>query len=148
MTGFIPIRPAEDAKITPENKCGFCRSKTCCSYFTQHIDTPRSMEDFDLMLWQISHHSVQIFKDADGWFLLVNQPCRHLQPDGRCGIYEQRPQVCREYTNEDCEFDGPSGPEDFELFFPDYESLLAYCRRRFRGWERRFDKKKAAGGRG
>jgi Fe-S-cluster containining protein len=79
-----------------------------------------------------------MYKDEDGWFLLINNSCRHLQPGGRCGIYETRPQVCREHSNDGCEFEGPSGEEDFELFFRDYEALLAHCRKKFKSWDRRF----------
>ncbi len=136
MTIAIPIAFTREVKITPENKCTFCRGATCCTYLTQPIDTPRSMADFDLLLWQISHHHTQMYKDSDGWSLLVNNPCRHLQPGGRCGIYETRPQICREHSNDDCEFEGPLGEEDFELFFPSYESLLDYCRDRFKNWDR------------
>ncbi len=96
------------------------------------------MEDFDQLLWQISHHNTQVYKDEDGWFLLVNNRCMHLQTDGRCGIYERRPQVCREHSNDDCEFDGPAGADDFELFFPTYASLLGYCRKRFKHWDRNY----------
>ena len=134
MTTAIPIRLEGEVKLTPENKCSFCKGSTCCTYLTQSIDTPRSMADFDLLLWQISHFNTQVYKDEDGWFLLVNNRCTHLQPDGRCGIYATRPRICREHSNDGCEFEGPSGAEDFELFFPDYESLLAYCRKRFSGW--------------
>lgn len=145
MTTIIPIAQTGEVKLTPDNKCGFCRGSTCCTYFTQRIDAPRSMEDFDILLWQISHRDTQAYKDEDGWFLLVNTACRHLQPGGRCGIYENRPQICREHSNEDCEFDGPCGAEDFELFFPDYDALLAYCRERFKNWDRRFRGAKPAG---
>jgi len=138
MDGSIPIRPADPVSITAENKCSFCRGSTCCTYLTQQIDTPRSIEDFDLLLWQISHLNTQVYKDDDGWFLLVNNRCRHLADGGRCLIYENRPQVCRDHSNDDCEFEGPCGQDDFEEFFPDYESLLAYCRKRFRNWDRRF----------
>jgi hypothetical protein len=62
----------------------------------------------------------------------------HLQADGRCGIYATRPRVCREHSNEDCEFEGAAGAEDFDLFFPDYQALLDYCRRRFKSWDQRF----------
>jgi hypothetical protein len=138
MNRVFPIVPVAGQKITPQNKCSFCKGRTCCIYFTQQIDAPRSIEDFDLLLWQLSHRDTQLYKDEDGWFLLVNNPCRHLQPNGDCGIYDQRPQVCRDHDNDDCEFDGPCGHDDFEVFFPDYESLLAYCRKRFKNWERRF----------
>ncbi|HEY5683647.1 MAG TPA: YkgJ family cysteine cluster protein [Sulfuricaulis sp.] len=138
MNTAIPIAFTGENKITPENKCSFCRGATCCTYLTQRIDTPRSIEDFDVLLWQISHRNTQAYKDSDGWCLLVNNPCRHLLPGGNCGIYETRPQICREHSNDGCEFEGPSGHEDFELFFPDDEALLAYCRTRFKNWDKRF----------
>lgn len=137
MTSVIPIHLDGKVKITPENKCSFCKGSTCCTYFTHHIDAPRSMEDFDLLLWQISHANTQIYKDEDGWFLLMNSTCLHLQPGGLCGIYENRPQICREHSNDGCEFEGPCGEEDFELFFSGYDALLAYCRKRFKNWDRR-----------
>ncbi len=102
------------------------------------------MEDFDTLLWQVSHQNTQVYKDTDGWFLLINNRCDHLLPDGRCNIYETRPQVCRDHTNDDCEFDGPAGEDDFELLFTDYHSLLAYCKKRFKNWDKRFQK--ASGG--
>ncbi|RMG54863.1 MAG: YkgJ family cysteine cluster protein [Gammaproteobacteria bacterium] len=121
-------------KITPENKCSFCKESKCCTYVTQQIDTPRSKDDFQTLLWQVSHEGVSAYKDEDGWFLLFDSRCSHLQPDGRCGIYEQRPWVCREHDNDYCEYDAPA-EEGFDLYFPDYDSLLAYCRKRFKRWE-------------
>ncbi|MFA5529483.1 MAG: YkgJ family cysteine cluster protein [Thiohalomonadaceae bacterium] len=123
-------------RITPENKCGFCKGSKCCTYVTQHLPTPRSMDDFDLLLWQIAHRGVSLYKDSDGWFLLFEAPCTHLKANGACGIYENRPQICRDHSNDYCEFDAPA-EESFDLFFPDYEALLAYCRKRFKGWDRR-----------
>ena len=121
-------------KITPENKCSFCHESKCCTYVTQQIDTPRSKDDFQTLLWQVSHEGVSAYKDEDGWFLLFDSRCSHLQPDGRCGIYDQRPWVCREHDNDYCEYDAPA-EEGFELHFPDYDSLLAYCRKRFKRWD-------------
>jgi hypothetical protein len=142
MTTLVPLHPAAKIRITSGNKCGLCTRSHCCTYLTQQIDTPRSMEEFDVLLWQLAHRDVQAYKDEEGWFLLVNNPCLHLRPDGRCGIYETRPKVCREHSNEDCEFDGLAGADDFELFFPDYASLDAWCRRKFKHWDRRFAGKK------
>lgn len=126
-------------EITPENKCDFCTGSLCCNYTTQEIDTPRSMEDFDHLLWHTAHQNVQIYKDEGDWYILVNNKCNFLQPDGRCGIYETRPIVCREHSNEYCEFDAPA-EEGFDLFFDGYDSLLAYCRKRFKNWDKRFEK--------
>jgi hypothetical protein len=98
------------------------------------------MEDFDLLLWQVSHRETQVYVDEDGWFLLVNNRCMHLQDGGRCGIYDNRPQVCREHDNDDCEFEGPCTADDFVMFFPTYDSLLTHCRQRFKNWDKRFIK--------
>ncbi len=85
------------------------------------------------MLWQISHANVNIYKDEDGWYLLINSPCTHLGEDGRCGIYAHRPAVCREYENDYCEYDAPA-EEGFDLFFKNYAALLSYCKKRFKRW--------------
>jgi uncharacterized protein len=127
-------------KISAEEKCSLCHNAKCCTYFTQQIDTPRKMGEFDVLLWQLAHRDVQAYKDEDGWFLLVNNPCTHLLEDGRCGIYETRPQICRDHTNDYCEYDGPA-EEGFDLFFADYDSLLTYCKKRFKKWDKRFKKK-------
>lgn len=129
MVAGIPVK----VEITSENKCGFCTGSICCTYITQKIPGPRSRHDFDELLWQLSHENVQAYKNEDGWFLLVNNRCRHLQTDGRCGIYATRPQVCRDHTNDHCEFDAPA-EDGFELFFDGYESLLKYCKKRFKSW--------------
>jgi len=120
--------------ITPENKCGFCTNSKCCTYITAEIDTPRAMEDFDHLLWQLSHRDVQLFKDEGGWYLLINNTCNHLLGDGRCAIYDDRPRICREYSNDFCEFDEDS-EKNFELFFDGYDALHRYVRRRFRTWD-------------
>lgn len=131
MMKNIPI----DIQITPENKCGFCTNSKCCTYITEELVTPRSMHDFDHMLWQLSHENIQAYKDEDGWYLLINNTCTHLLKDGRCGIYEDRPLICREYTNDYCEFDEDSS-DGFELFFDGYDSLHEYVCRRFKGWKK------------
>jgi hypothetical protein len=129
MTTKIPVK----VEMTPETKCSFCTNSKCCTYTTEQLSTPRSKHDFDHILWQISHRDIQVYKDEDGWFLLINNICTHLLPGGGCGIYDTRPQVCREYSNDYCEFDEPA-EKHFELFFPDYASLLKYCKKRYKSW--------------
>ena len=132
---------SKSIKISPETKCSFCYNSKCCTYVTQQIDTPRTKGEFDFLLWQLSHQNVQAYKDEDGWFLMFNTPCQHLQPDGGCGIYATRPQICRDYDNDYCEYDEPA-EKNFEIFFDSYETLLTYCRKRFKKWDKRFEKKK------
>lgn len=125
---------------SPETKCSLCHGSKCCTYITQQINTPTSMSDFDTLLWQLAHHDVQAYKDEDGWFLLVNTRCRHLVDGAGCGIYDTRPQICRDHSNDYCEYDSPA-EEGFELFFDGYDTLLQYCRKRYKSWDKRFRKK-------
>lgn len=129
--GDIPIHVRQT--ITPESKCGYCSNSICCSYITQKIPSPRSKHDFDHLLWQLSHRGVHLYQDQAGWHLLIDSPCAHLQPDGGCGIYDKRPFICREHSNDYCEFDAPAEP-GFTFYFHGYDDLLKYCRRRFPRW--------------
>ena len=136
---FPPIVVEVDQTgLTPETKCDACPTSICCHYITQEIETPKSRYDFDFLLWQISHKGVQVYKDEGSWYLLFETTCRHLQKDGRCGIYEKRPQVCRDHSNDWCEMDEPLSVH-WEQYFPDYESLDAYCRKRFKTWDKRHE---------
>lgn len=121
--------------ITPENKCSFCTGSLCCTYITQHIETPRAKIDFEHLLWQISHDHVRVYKDEDGWTLLFESKCLHLQLNGDCGIYENRPTICRDHSNDYCEFDAPS-EDGFDLYFHDYAALREYCIKRFKSWDK------------
>jgi len=127
---------AKSIPVANDSPCSRCTGSWCCTYFTQQIDTPRSREDFDILLWQVSHKNTEIYKDEDGWFLLITMACEHLQADGRCGIYERRPKICREHSSDNCEVDGLAGADDFELYFRNYDELRAYCRRRFKKWDK------------
>lgn len=129
----------KDIKITPENKCSFCTGSLCCTYVTHELETPRSKDDFQQLLWQVSHDNISVYKDEDGWTLLVQGKCQHLQVDGRCGIYETRPEVCRDHSNDYCEYDAPS-EDGFDLYFENYDSMLTYCKKRFKKWDKQFEK--------
>jgi hypothetical protein len=126
-------------KLTPENKCSFCKGSKCCQYVTESIITPRAISDFDHLLWQISHPNIHIYKDEEGWTLVFLSQCQHLLANGRCGIYEKRPMICREHSNDYCEYDTDI-EGDSELYFHNYAELDNYCRKRFKTWDRRFDK--------
>ena len=115
------------------NKCDLCTNSKCCTYVTQQIDTPRSKYDFEILLWQVSHDGVGAYKDEDGWFVIFEARCQHLLSDGRCNIYEIRPAICRTHSNDYCEYDAPA-EEGFDLYFPDYDSLLRFCQKKFKRW--------------
>jgi uncharacterized protein len=98
--------PKISRDAVPEGKvlCEYCTAK-CCKYFALPIETPESFEDFEFMRWFLLHDRATVFREDEDWYLLVHTQCKHLQNDNLCGIYETRPQICRDYTTKDCEYD-------------------------------------------
>lgn len=84
--------------------CSYCAAK-CCKYFALPIDPPKEWRDFDYMRWFLLHQRASVFTEDDDWYLLVHTPCKHLRADNLCGIYETRPNICREYTTRKCEYE-------------------------------------------
>lgn len=74
------------------------------------------------------HEYASIFVEGKDWFLLVHTVCKHLRDDHRCGIYETRPQICREYTTDDCEYDDNY---TFDRYFATPEQIDEYSNARF-----------------
>jgi len=104
------------------NLCDHCTAK-CCHYFALPIDEPTERRDLDFMRWYLLHDRASVFVDDDVWYLLVHTTCKHLRDDNRCGIYETRPQICRDYTTDKCEFE-----DDwcYEKYFETPEQVYEY----------------------
>lgn len=102
--------------------CDYCTAK-CCKYFALPIDTPATRADFDFIRWFLLHEQACVFTEGETWYLLVHTHCRHLRADNRCGIYERRPQVCRDYSTDNCEFD-PTWV--YERYFETAEQVEEY----------------------
>ena len=84
--------------------CEHCTAK-CCRYFALPIDAPEALEDWEFVRWYLLHDGATVFREDGQWYLLVHSVCKHLAADNRCGIYETRPPICREYSTENCEYD-------------------------------------------
>lgn len=119
------------------DKCAQCFDSKCCQYITEPMDTPRSIKSFDMLLWQVSHANIHIFKDSTGWYLTSFGQCEHLSAQGQCSIYEKRPFICREHSNDNCEFDNAHDAY-CDLYFTHYDEFDHYCRKRFKHWDKRF----------
>lgn len=135
MATQIIHRNGKRIRISSTTKCSYCEGAKCCHYVTQAIETPRSMYDFSHIQWQVSHDGVEVYKDSDKtWYISFTTTCKKLLPDGHCSIYEKRPQICRDYKNDWCEFDEPAS-KHWLIHFKDYESVNAYCKKRFKTWQ-------------
>ena len=105
--------------------CEHCTA-ACCRYIALPIENPDTSADFDDIRWYLLHENISVFVEDDEWYISVATPCRHLQADHRCGIYETRPQICRKYTTENCDYH--SGDYGWEQHFTCPEHLDEYVR--------------------
>ncbi len=104
MSSINKLKPRRESIPATENLCDHCTAK-CCHYIASQIDTPATHEDFDYIRWYIMHANATVFVEEGSWYLLVYTTCKHLLPDHRCGVYETRPQICRDYSTVNCEYE-------------------------------------------
>lgn len=101
----MPLFPVKRNQLKPgEVLCAHCTA-LCCRYFSVPIETPTTRKEFDNLRWFMLHGRVTIYVESGTWYLCVYSDCQHLLPDNRCGIYDDRPQICREYSTNKCEYD-------------------------------------------
>ena len=103
--------------------CEYCTGK-CCRYFALPIDTPESRKDYDYVRWYVLHGKTSIFCEDGDWYLMVHADCDHLLADNRCGIYETRPKICREYSTDNCEYEDD---HTYERYWETAEQLAEYA---------------------
>ncbi len=88
-----------------------------------------SVSGVSTALWLVYHKSVSIYQSHDGdWFVLFPAECENLMPDGLCGVYAHRPQVCRDYDVDGCEGTSAEPPE--KVRFDDGAALVAWLRQK------------------
>jgi Fe-S-cluster containining protein len=114
--------------------CDHCTGR-CCRYFALPIDTPVDRNDYENIRWYMLHGDVSVFVDDDNWYLLIHNTCDQLDHSNRCGIYDNRPTLCRTYSTANCEFDNDAC---YDRLFEQPEQIQEYAeallgRRRQRG---------------
>jgi Fe-S-cluster containining protein len=101
---LVKLKPRRDQLAPGDVLCNYCTAK-CCRYFALPIDDPTTREDWEFIRWYLLHEGATVFKEDGDWYLLVHAQCNHLQSDNRCGIYHDRPAICRDYSTKDCEYE-------------------------------------------
>lgn len=97
-------RPGREELAPGEVLCGHCPAK-CCRYFALPIDTPTEWTDFEYIRWFLFHDRAAVFIEEGEWYLLVYTRCKHLGDDNLCQSYDTRPQICRDYSTHNCEYE-------------------------------------------
>lgn len=122
MAATLTTKPRrEDVDVA--KLCEYCTAK-CCKYFALPIETPDNRKEFDFIRWYLLHDRATVFVEDGSWYLLVHTACRHLQDDHRCGIYHTRPQICREYSTKQCEYEDDW---TYEQYFETPEQIHEYA---------------------
>lgn len=106
--------------VMEKNLCDGCDS--CCRHIAVKIDKPESKKEFDQIRWFLLHEDVWVFIDNDdSWNLQVNNRCEKLKDDTMCGYYNERPQICLDYSSENCERNGDG--DSFKVMFKSLEDF-------------------------
>ena len=80
----------------------------CCTYVGVGINAPASPRHATDVLWYLYHENVYVYVDGEGeWSVHFEARCRNLGPDLRCGVYVDRPHICRTFDNRTCEANDP-----------------------------------------
>lgn len=110
--------------------CSICTG-LCCRYFAVAIQTPEAYEDYDELWWALMHQPVEIYVENAGladeeWTLRVHLKCEHLATENRCTFYAHRPNVCREYSTEECEMSDIED-EPVSFWFENADQFRRHC---------------------
>jgi Fe-S-cluster containining protein len=101
----------------------------CCRYVALPIENPKTRSDYDDIRWYLAHENVTVFVEKGDWYINFNSACRHIDRDHRCGIYENRPKICRKYTTNKCDI--TSDEYDYELHFTNDRQMQEYMNVKF-----------------
>ena len=76
----------------------------CCRYIATEIDAPTSMQDYEHIAWYLLHRDVSVYVDWEGdWYIEFRTVCENLTEEATCGIYRDRPQICSDFSWNECE---------------------------------------------
>lgn len=73
-------------------ECNGCAA--CCRFLILQVN-PAYLEE-DRRRW-IEMHGIRLFERDGGAWASISAQCNHLTEEGKCGIYEERPQGCRDF---------------------------------------------------
>ncbi|MBI9017988.1 MAG: YkgJ family cysteine cluster protein [Phycisphaerae bacterium] len=111
--------------MSDEPLCQKCAG-LCCRYIALPIDTPEDFDEFEDVRWYLAHEGISVFVEDDLWYINVATRCRFLGRDNLCGIYEERPRICRSYTEANCDFH--SGDYGYDQYFTSIEEIDQYMK--------------------
>jgi Fe-S-cluster containining protein len=128
----LPLYPGaksseyEPERIGPKVKCQECGA--CCIYVSVEIDSPTTVRGTSDIIWYLLHDSVRVSREAaDEWYIEFRTRCKALAgtvgSSVSCTLYADRPSICREHSDNECEVNGTSEGKP-PLVFYDAQSFI------------------------
>lgn len=116
----------EIVENSPERNKILCNGcAKCCLHVNHEIDSPENDEDCDYIIWFLLHENISIWVDDENvWYIEFKTSCKALKHE-LCDIYEKRPRVCREYSQDKC----LNANLDDDISFGSPEEFLDYMKR-------------------
>lgn len=116
----LPVLQAKPA-LVPCTECA-----RCCRYVGVGINAPTTPRLASDVLWYLYHEQVSVYRDEQGeWSVLFETRCRNLGDDRLCGVYDERPHICRGFDNSACDVNAPG---ERALTFGEPAEFLAWLR--------------------
>jgi len=104
--------------------CSECNQE-CCKSVVIEIDAPETLRDWEDIKWKVVHENLRVIFDNDNsWCVEFLTMCKHLEKDGKCGIYSKRPKMCREHDFEACILNGEG--EYYKIILEDIGDVEKY----------------------
>jgi Fe-S-cluster containining protein len=108
----------------------------CCRYVAVELDPPTVPRDYDQIHWYLTHRDVSVYIDWEGdWYVEFKTRCEHLTEAATCAAYRDRPELCSDFSVEECE-KTTQEPAHREIFTSFSEFLEWFQRKRPRAFER------------
>jgi Fe-S-cluster containining protein len=103
-------------RLPSEHPCVDCAA--CCRYVAVEIDEPTTPKDYDQIHWYVAHQDVSVYVDWEGeWYVEFKTLCNHLTERATCDAYRERPELCSDFSWENCE--KTTGEAGHRLLFND-----------------------------
>ncbi|MFZ4713441.1 MAG: YkgJ family cysteine cluster protein [Bacteriovoracaceae bacterium] len=112
-------------------KCDRCLPAKCCSYVSMELDKPEELADYENLLWYVAHNNIHVYISEKRWYMNIVNRCNFLGEDNRCTIYERRPQICRDYSLDGCEYDATEADYGYDQYFENFDQLEMYIWKKF-----------------
>jgi Fe-S-cluster containining protein len=110
------------------NRCKKCNAY-CCRHVAIAVETPRFLQDYDEIRWYLYHKNVWVsIGHDDTWTVEFKTPCRHIEKDFKCGIYPNRPKICKDYPGKDELCEGETDEPSYKKIFKNAREFEKYLK--------------------